>query len=147
MELISKIMNARKGAVKKIFNSRQNYDHIFFLDTSNHAPQQFKYIINNTCRKEIRKFIDNNFEGDLVNLYTTLTKDRKTEIMDCTNCDLIAINLFKTGNEIRPELDKKLIVVCIDFQLPYMKKYFRKRNDVEYYQIVSSNVYETEDTR
>lgn len=147
MELISKIMNARKGAVKKIFKSRQNYDHIFFLDTSNHAPQQLKYLINNTRRKEIRKFIDNNFEGDLVNLYTTLTKDRKTEIMDCTNCDLIAINLFKTGNDIRPELDKKLIVVCIDFQLPYMKKFFKKRDYIEYYHFKSANVYGAEDTR
>lgn len=34
----------------------------------------------------------------------------------------------------------------IDYQFPYMKKYFRKRSDVEHYQIISENIYGTEAT-
>ncbi|MBQ4517625.1 MAG: hypothetical protein II997_03455 [Clostridia bacterium] len=147
MELANKIMNARKGAVKKIFSSWTSYPHVLFLDTSNHAPEQLKYIINNTRCKEIRKYIDNNFEGEREWLYTTQTKDRKSEILNCTNCDLIAINLHKVGSKDITEESKKLILVCLDYQLPYMKKYFRRRDSVEYYHFESAKFYGTEDTR
>ena len=67
--------------------------------------------------------------------------------MDCTGCDLMAIHLYKTEDEKMPELVKNLIVVCIDYQLPYMEKYFRRRSSVEHYQIISEDIYGTEDTR
>lgn len=72
--------------------------------------------------------------------------DRKTEIMDCTNCNLVAINLYKSESETYDEKTKKIIVVSIDYQFPYMKKYFRKRSDVKHYQIISQDIYGTEAT-
>ena len=147
MDLANKIMNARKGAVEKIFNSWTDYPHVLFIDASNHAPEQLKYIINATRRDEIKNVIYNNFGGDKEAMYVADTKDRKTEIMDCTNCNLVAINLYKSESETYDEKTKKIIVVSIDYQFPYMKKYFRKRSDVEHYQIISEDIYGTEDTR
>ena len=146
MELANKIMNARKGAVKKIFNSWTDYPYVLFLDASNHAPEQLKYIINATRRDEIKDVIYNNFGGDKEAMYVADTNDHETEIMDCTNCNLVAINLYKRESESYDEKTKKIIVVSIDYQFPYMKKYFRKRRDVEQYQIISEDIYGTEDT-
>ena len=147
MDLANKIMNARKGALKKIFNSWTDYPYVLFLDASNHAPEQLKYIINATRRDEIKDVIYNNFGGDREAMYVADTNDHETEIMDCTNCNLVAINLYKRENKSYDEKTKKIIVVSIDYQFPYMKKYFRRRTDVEHYRITSEDIYGTEDTR
>ena len=147
MNLANKIMNAKKGAVKKIFNSWTDYPHVFFIDASNHAPEHLKYVINDTRCKEIRKYIDNNFEGEREWLYTTQTKDRKSEILNCTNFDLMAISLHKVESSDVTESSMNLILVCLDYQLPYIKKYFRRRDNVEYYHFESAKFYGTEDTR
>ena len=131
--------------MKKIFNSWTSYPYALFLDLSKHAPEQLKYIINTTYQKKIRDFIYDNFGGDKEALYVACTKDRKTEIMDCTNCNLVAINLYKKEKITYPNEHKRLIVVSIDYQLPYMKKFFRKRSDVKHYKIISEDIYKEEE--
>jgi len=102
MELANKIMNARKGAVKKIFKSWTSYPHVLFLDASNHVQEQLKYIINTSRQNKIRDFVYDNFGRDTESLYVAHTKDRKNEIMDCTNCNLIAIDAYKTVTDKEP---------------------------------------------
>ena len=143
MRLLPNILKAKRYSNKKVLNMGAEVDSIFFLDKSIHAHEQLKYAINTEKQNEIRSFIYGEFGATVKMRYFALTSDRKTLVMDCTNCNPAAIKSIKT-----PGLDSKNIkILCFDFQLPYIQKYIGKGDNVDYYTYNLSLISETEDTR
>ena len=150
MNLINKMLKARKGAVKKIFHSHNDYWHIYFLDTSKRPIEHLKYIINKTYRQKIEQATYKGFNSvfdEKYNMYVGVSKDHAATILDWTDCDIIALNntkwLYINGSDYR----RILKIVCFEFQMPFVQKFFGNDDNIEYYQYNSEKILGTEDTR
>lgn len=131
------ILNAKNNGIKKIFDTRSNYDNIFYLDSSKFAPQQLKYYIDDMCRDDVNERINKAFSvADGYNKFYSETED-KTIVVNCTTCNLVAIRFIK---EFSIKEGRKINVICLDFQLPYLKEYFGTGENTEYYKIYSTDI-------
>ena len=130
--------------MKKVFDARSNYDNIFFLDDSKFASQQLKYFIDSKCQEKVKQKINTSFSAnDKYNKYYSITDD-KTKVINCTTCNLTAIRYIK---EISIAKGEEIKVICFGFQMQYLQDYFGIGDNIEYYEMSTEKIFDTEDTR
>lgn len=140
MDAMINILNAKNNGIKKVFDVRNNYDNIFFLDSSKFAPEQLKYFIDGNRQIRLNKQINNQFSADdRFYKYYSKTEDR-TIVANFTTCNLTAIKYIKETNLKNGE---NANILCFNFQLPQLKNYFGIGDNVKYYQVNSTNIFST----
>ena len=129
MWTFTNLLTIGKSSIKSIFSTNNQYDNIYFLDSSKYAPQQVKCFINKSTRDEIEKRIRGYFsiKKNYYRYYDEM--DDGTAVVNCTTCNLVAIKwvkdmIVKNGN--------KVVVIYFHFQLPYLQKYFGSGDNVDY---------------
>lgn len=129
MDLVNDILKEKSGGVSKMLNM-SNDDNVYFLDNSQIQSYQLEYFINKEKQEYVRDFIYSHFGVTNKMRYYGRTPDRKTTVIDCTICNLSAIRSIKSD----VDNGQNVKIVCFNFQMPYLKKYFGNGDNVEYYQ-------------
>ena len=95
MWTFTNLLTIGKSSIKSIFSTNNQYDNIYFLDSSKYAPQQVKCFINKSTRDEIEKRIRGYFsiKKNYYRYYDEM--DDGTAVVNCTTCNLVAIKHVK----------------------------------------------------
>lgn len=129
MEAMKNILSHKKNGIKRVFDAKNRYDNIFFLDSSNSAQNQLKYYIDGRKQSEVNQSINYNFSlEDKGYRFFSRAEDRKF-IANFTTLNLSAIRFLK---DVTLSSKDEAHIVCYDFQMPYLREYFGDNNGVEY---------------
>lgn len=129
MWTFTNLLTIGKSSIKSIFSTNNQYDNIYFLDSSKFGSQQIMCFINKSTRDKIERRIRDYF---LINnkYYRYYDKtDDGTVVVNATTCNLAAMKQVK---ELLDEEGQKVVIIHFFFQLTYLQKYFGNGDNVEY---------------